>query len=410
MNHITKNGMPLYEDMGKCCGCGACSLVCPTHAITMKADDKGASYPDIDLEKCIACNRCIKTCAFGQGKQDDGVISYAAANNHAEQSMASSSGGVFPAIATDFLRQGHAVVGVALDIVEGRANVRHIMIQSQNELTRLQGSKYVQSSGLENYNAINQVLKDGKKLLFSGTPCQVAGFKSLFKQYLDQIYAIDIICHGVPGLTFFNDYLDWVHQNQGGVVTGVVFRDKALGWSTSGRIDARIHGDNRRVQFSQNTSSYYSFFYSGETYRDSCYACPYACLQRVGDLTIGDYWGVQRLSPELMVENGGPFDSHKGISCVLCNNAKGADMLQKAKDILICREVTIDKITVYNHQLVAPANHTALRHKLFRQYHKKGYSGVEKIFCTIKRKEAMRKKVKAMIPRQVYALIKKVKK
>ena len=409
MNHITNNGTLLYEDASRCCGCGGCSLVCPTHAITMKADDKGAFYPDIDSEKCIACNRCIETCAFGQGKQENGFISYAAANNQVEQKMVSSSGGVFAAIATVFLRQGYAVVGVALDMVDSKANVRHIMIQSQKELPRLQGSKYVQSSGLENYDAIKQVLKDGNRLLFSGTPCQVAGFKSLFKKYRDQIYTIDIVCHGVPGLAFFNDYLDWIHQNQGGVVTSVVFRDKALGWRTRGRIDVHMRGVNSRLQFSQNTSSYYSFFYSGETYRNSCYACPYACLQRVGDLTIGDYWGAQQFSPELMSENGGPFDSRTGISCVLCNNQKGEEMLQKTEETLIYREVVVEKITAYNQQLIAPASHSALRHKIFRHYLKKGYDGVEKIFRTIKRKEAMRKKVKALLPQKVYTFIKKVK-
>lgn len=408
MNNITKNGATLYIDNEHCCGCGGCSHICPKGAITMQIGEFGAIYPDINIDKCIGCNLCVNFCTFGKNKNTQMLKSYAATNINIDQKMLSSSAGIFPALATYFLQNGDGVVGVAMNIVEGKAQVNHILITQENQLSALQGSKYVQSDGLSSYNEIKNFLNTGKRLLLSGTPCQIASFKSLFKNYYNQIFCVDIICHGVPSLTFFNEYLLYSQQRNQCEITQFIFRDKKYNWGLQGgAIYKSVKGDGQ-FSISPQNSSYYRFFIAGETYRDSCYSCPYACLQRTGDLTIGDYWGANKFSPELMKENGGEFDTKEGVSCVLCNNLKGQQMLEIIKSNLVLKEVDIDKILIINKQLREPAKHTGLREKLIKLYNKNGYKAVEKVHLRICRKEKTKKIIKSLVPKSAKKLIKKV--
>ncbi len=408
MNNKTKSNSILYKDTSECCGCGGCSLVCPKKAISMRPDKYGVIYPDIDLEKCVGCNICVNSCSFGKNKHEKVLTSYAASNIDEKQRNQSSSGGIFPAIALDFLKKGDIVVGVSLAMADGKASIRHIMIEKERELPALQGSKYVQSDGLVCYNEIKQALSVGRKVLYSGTPCQVAEFRSLFKKYDRQIYTIDIICHGVPGLAFFNDYLMNLQTENRYKIYEVTFRDKRYGWGKTGIIKFEQGGTSNKCLFSAKNSSYYRFFDAGEISRDSCYSCPYACLQRPGDLTLGDYWGAQRFSPELMQENGGVFNSKEGISCVLCNSPKGREMLDIVQGSLILKEVDIDKILIINKQLREPAKHTPLRDKIFSAYEKDGYAGIEKIFKKLCRSENRKKLLKSMIPKPIFNALKKI--
>ena len=407
MNNITKSGSALYKDKSKCCGCGGCAFVCPKNAIVMKFDDCGVIYPPIDLEKCIGCNICVAFCSFGKNRNDAALVSYAASNVDGKQKFKSSSAGIFPALATYFLRNGGAVVGVSLKMINGKADVRHVMVIDENELPTLQGSKYVQSAGLDNYREVLEFLKTGKKILFSGTPCQISCFKSLFKKYSDQIYTVDIICHGVPGLEFFNDYILSVENKKNCEITDFIFRDKKNGWGLQGNISYIVKNKKANKSISPESSSYYRFFLDGETYRDSCYSCPYTCLQRSGDLTIGDYWGAQKFSPELMVENGGMFNSREGVSCILCNSQKGKMMLDCVKYSLISAEVDVEKILIINKQLREPATHTGLRDKIFKEYKSNGYKGVERIYLKIRRKEKAKKFIKSLIPEPMLKRLKK---
>ncbi len=407
MNNITKSGSALYKDKSKCCGCGGCAFVCPKNAIVMKFDDCGVIYPHIDLEKCIGCNICVAFCSFGKNRNDAALVSYAASNVDGKQKFKSSSAGIFPALATYFLRNGGAVVGVSLKMINGKADVRHVMVIDENELPTLQGSKYVQSAGLDNYREVLEFLKTGKKILFSGTPCQISCFKSLFKKYSDQIYTVDIICHGVPGLEFFNDYLSYLSKKHDMTVYNISFRDKSKGWGKEGIVECDGKTSHKSLGFSPYVSSYYRFFDNAEIFRDSCYSCPYTCLQRSGDLTIGDYWGAQKFSPELMVENGGMFNSREGVSCILCNSQKGKMMLDCVKYSLISAEVDVEKILIINKQLREPATHTGLRDKIFKEYKSNGYKGVERIYLKIRRKEKAKKFIKSLIPEPMLKRLKK---
>lgn len=198
----------LFAEKKNCCGCGACSSICPKNAITMQEDEYGFIYPEIDSKKCVECGLCISSCHYKSADDLHTPIKSLAAVNRDDTLLENSaSGGMFSAIAEAFLNEGGCVCGAAMDFKDNVADVRHIMIHSLNELYRLQKSKYVQSSTDKIYKELRTLLKNGEKVLFSGTPCQVEAAKSIAKRAGGKLYTIDIICHGVPSQRFFNDFI-----------------------------------------------------------------------------------------------------------------------------------------------------------------------------------------------------------
>lgn len=354
--------------------------VCPKAAIEMYKDEYGFLYPVIDTKKCVDCELCVKTCAFYAEHLNEPIISYAAVSKNTEQVMFSASGGFFTGIAEKFLEDGY-VCGAELQIHQSQAKIKHILISEQTELTKLQGSKYVQSSLQEVLPNVRTALKAGHKVLFSGTPCQVAGVKSLFRKYDEQLYTIDIICHGVPSEQFLNDYLHYAKTTES-EIKDIRFRDKRYGWGHKGSL---IFIDNE-IPISKIKSSYYKLFYDCEIFRDSCYQCPYGCGKRIGDLTIGDYWGVDKYNPELMQENGGVFSKKVGVSCVLINTERGIALFNKYGSGIHYDKVELENIKILNANLQRASNHTELHDKIMRLYKKYGYGAIEKWYISWKLK------------------------
>ena len=413
-NNLTKSNKKLYAKTKDCCGCGACAYICPQNAIMMKLDSCGAYYPTIDGEKCIGCNLCINTCAFKAPQQNHIEKAYAAVNNNEMQLHISSSGGAFASIASYFLDQGDAVCGVIMDLERDDDKIHHCLITKSEELSSLQGSKYGQSRVFDIYSVCDELLKDNKRILFTGTPCQVNAFKQLFKQYSDQIFTLDLVCHGVPGNKLFDDYIRFIESKTGYKITSFVFRDKDYGWGCNGKyssVSVVNDGEEQRMKLEckeiSSSSSYYHYFLSGDIYRDSCYECPFASSERSGDLTIGDYWGIDKCNPELLFENNGPFLKEKGISCILVNTEKGSDLL--LKDNLYCSLVEVDKADVIrgNTQLNHPIELTDKREKIMTSYRIHGYAGIEKRFSSEIKQKKIRNAVSRIIPKSVKQLIKR---
>ena len=406
----------LYSEEKACCGCGGCGSVCPKNAISMKKNKDGFLFPVINQEKCIECGLCRKSCAYQSEKELRMPIeSYAATNKDRRLLERSTSGGIFSAIADAFLSNGGYVCGAIVDFEKSIATVKHAVICSKEDLYRLQKSKYVQSNTSEVYRDVKKLLKSGKTVLFSGTPCQVAEMKKVAGKAAENLYTIDIICHGVPSEVFFNEYLKREAEKKKIEITSFDFRNKKYGWGLDGNISGITEqGKKTEMVINPENSSYYHYFLSGEIYRESCYACPYANKQRVGDLTIGDYWGIEKNNPELLKENSGPLDDKKGISCLMINTEHGKNLMEEFGAKIEKYPVSYSNIAMANTQLNHPASHTEFRNRIFELYRENGYGEIESMFEKYRNRQEkirrIKRGVKKILPDKIVCAIKNKRK
>lgn len=370
----------IYADKSMCCGCGTCSVVCPTNAITMKEDEYGFIFPSIEENICIKCGKCVRACAF-QNKEETNNVQrvYAACSNNTNIKL-STSGGVYASIATWFIKNGGHVFGAAFEKKQNRLVANHIEVQELDTLKKTLGSKYVQDQAADSFRRIKELLNERKDVLFAGTPCQVGGLKSYLNEEYNNLLTIDIICHGVPSIKMLQDYCAMIEKIGRFSIEDICFRDKTQGWNLAGRILGTRNGKKIHYNMRVSLSSYYYLFLCGTTYRESCYHCKYANRHRPGDISIGDYWGIEKIQPELLRENGGPFIKDDGISCLMINNRNGIQWFEKVKDGLIIRDATFDNISKYNGQLNYPSKENADRSRVMNIYKIYGYTGVERWF------------------------------
>ncbi len=298
-----------------CTGCSACVNICTTEAISMRADEKGFLRPVVSLEKCIDCGLCSMICP--QNKRDapnkEGNIFAALAIND-NLRLKSSSGGIFSLLAENILRNGGVVFGAAM---AEDFHVKHLMIDSVEKLSLLRGSKYVQSEIGDCYREVRKHLKNDYPVLFSGTPCQVDALQRFLGKEYDKLLTVDIVCHGVPSPAVLRKFIESREKANCRKAIYINFRDKEPGWSSF----------STSIQFEDGTkeidNSFYYFFVRNYCLRDSCSNCLYTSTKRVGDITLGDFWGYQESAPEY-IEN----DDH-GISVVFVNTENGAKAIQR---------------------------------------------------------------------------------
>ncbi len=356
-----------------CTGCRLCESVCPKGAIKMKNGELGVSCPEIDEELCIDCGLCTRTCPVKKDFYNDFAQQkiYAAVNKNKNYLLTSASGGVFSALAVKTLDNDGVVYGSAMvkdeqDIL----SVKHLRIDNKQDLHLLQGSKYVQSDMSGVYDDIKSDIKSGKKVLFSGTPCQVAAVKSLCGTP-DNLVLVEVICHGVPSQQLFTDYLKTFNNSS---IESFKFRIKETGWG----LCAQLVTEHNKKRIPCNISSYYKMFLRCETYRDSCYNCKYATNERVADLTIGDFWGVEKDTATYSKIKAGGYEVTEGVSCIVCSTEKGMQTLLQADLELI--ETDFESISRENGQLVHPSNKPSTREAVIDTYNKQGYDGLHKKF------------------------------
>lgn len=345
---------PLGEDLENCTGCAACAAVCPSASIIMQADAEGFLHPRINIETCSDCDLCRTTCPvsrthLSKNAQKEGLnlgapISVFAAW-HLDETIRfqSSSGGVFTALADMILAKCGVVAGAAFD---NKLIVRHILIEKPKELHRLRGSKYVQSDITPVlYHQIEDLVKQGRSVLFSGTPCQTAAIRSFLRETYDNFYCCDIICHGVPSPILFQRYAQ-DNLERGMQLVNVTFRDKANGWKHYGVRRHLCNGSSKLVAASADP--YMAAFLRDYALRPSCYICQFKSTLRQGDLTIADFWGVANKYPE--------YDSDdKGTSMILVNNKHGQAWLDACRKNLFLGKANLDTAIVGNAQLVRPS-------------------------------------------------------
>lgn len=368
----------LANNAADCCGCGACAAACPVGAISMAAAADGCKYPRIDGSKCIECGKCQKLCSDRSAlSRNMPVQAYAAVGRDEALVQNSASGGVFAALAKSHLASGGMAAGAVMTFAEDGLQVFHVLSDREEDLRAMQGSKYVQSDARRCYEAVLAALKDGKKVLFSGTPCQAAAVKQLSGDP-ENLLTMDLVCHGVPPLKMLRDYAQILEKRFGGKLTGLNFRDKRCKKSFYSRLDMRCRGKNKHFFLSSSLQSFYKYFLSGAIYRESCYACPYACLNRVSDLTIGDYWGIEKKHASDF--ESGKIEKRSDWSCILVNTPKGRDFLQLHKDALQLFETEAQWIAEGNQQLNHPSVKPENRERILKLYQAGGYRAVEADF------------------------------
>ena len=329
-----------------CTACSACQSICHKHAITMITDDEGFQYPYINEDSCVECGLCIKTCP---ANKDLDVTSsypqqpYLAWINDDEVRLDSSSGGIFTALARYVISQGGVVCGAAYD---DDMTVRHRIVDNENDLIHLRGSKYVQSITEGIFSDIKVYLNKGVMVYFVGTPCQVAGLKSFLKKKYDNLLTSDLICHGVPSGNLFKEQIKYFERKEGKKIVDVKFRAK------------KRFGQGYDIQIITNTGAnkffcaelvpYFNGFWKNITLRESCYKCQYASLHREGDITLADFWLVKKCFPDVRTS--------KGTSLVFVNSIIGENIFMKlanSGDVYI-REATIEQALLGQGQLKSP--------------------------------------------------------
>lgn len=271
-------------DKEHCSGCTACMACCPKEAISMHADEEGFKYPVIDRDLCIECGKCVRTCPITDNQNKNSVVdSYLAINNNKDQREASASGGIFSVLARYVLEKNGVVFGAAYD---EKLKVKHIAIEHEEDLEKLRMSKYVQSDLGDTFKQVDKYLKADKIVLFSGTPCQVAGLRAYINREDKNLILIDLVCHGVPSPKLFEDYKAALSNKYEKDIQNIYFRSKVLGHHLS-TIAVRF-SNGKLIHSRRLVKSFPRLWFAGFSSRPSCYACSFKEEDRVSDFTLFD--------------------------------------------------------------------------------------------------------------------------
>lgn len=307
---------------------------CPVQCISFKEDEEGFFYPLINKKKCIGCGLCISVCPFH--KPFDSRIpkrAYAARNNDETVRESSSSGGVFSSLANSVLADGGVVFGALFD---DNWVVIHDYIENAEELSKLRGSKYVQSRIGNCYEVAERFLKDNRRVLFSGTPCQIAAFKNFLGKDYDNLVTVDFICHGVPSPKLWRWYLDLLKKR--GSIVDINFRNKDNGWQRYNFAVDYVQ-DNVSIRTFHREDPYMMAFLCDMSLRSSCNNCQVKAGRSHSDITLADFWNVDKVVVGINDDNG--------VSLLLVNTAKGMMLLESVRD-LECHEVDFSNAIQFN--------------------------------------------------------------
>lgn len=307
-----------------CTGCSACLNSCPKHCIEMIENKEGFLYPQVNTEKCIKCGVCINKCPVlnerKTNKKEEIIVAF---SNDEENRKNSSSGGCFSEFAKIILQESGIVFGATFDT---NLCLKHIDVSKEKDLKKLQGSKYLQSEIGKSFVKAKDYLNNGKVVLYSGTPCQIAGLKYFLGKDYDNLYTISVICHGVPSKKVFNKYINQCYKKH--QVQDIFFRDKTYGWKN---FSMRIKLKNKKDKVIQSKKDYFmKLFLSNICLRESCYDCRFRDCFDVSDISIGDFWGVNNIRPEI--------NDDKGISILIIRTLKGNQLLKKCEDKLTIQD------------------------------------------------------------------------
>lgn len=368
--------MPALSEI--CSSCAACANVCPKSAIEMQLDAFGFFRPAIDASKCVECNACVRACPWlkdvenpnGSARDPRTLAAFALDDSIRK---VSSSGGIFSVLANFILEKGGAVVGVA---EVSRARFEHVVVERKEDLAKLQGSKYVQAAPGKIYREVKALLKSGRAVLFSGTPCQVAALYSVLgKSDVKNLWTIDVVCHGAPSVKVFEKYLAEREAEFAGRVQATSFRDKRKGW----RLFSMTHvieyssGDCFQKSSTLRENPFMRVFLNDICLNDSCADCHYGKLPRISDITLGDYWNIAIEHPEM--------DDDMGTSVVLLNTAQGEALFESVLPGLKTCESSVERAIRGNPCIVRSCKPHPNRAKFFADLDSKPLAELIRRYC-----------------------------
>lgn len=349
------------EHKKDCCGCEACRQSCPRQCISMRRDTEGFLYPEVDAERCVECGKCEKVCpVIHSGDRRRPVAAVAAQNGDAEELKASSSGGIFSLLAKKVISEGGVVFGACFD---EQFNVVHRHAESEEDIAAFRGSKYVQSRIGDEFIEARRMLRDGRRVLFSGTPCQIAGLRRFLGKEHDNLLTVDVACHGVPSPRVWSDYLSEISSGRG--LSGINFRNKSNGWK---KFCVSMDFEDGKTPYCEffEKNVYMLGFLRNIYLRPSCHSCPSKSGKSGSDITLADFWGVERVDRQL--------DDDRGVSLVLINTPKGVEAIAgiPADTTAVDYEVAVAGNSAIEKSVEMPS----VRRSFWLDYEDKGFAAV----------------------------------
>jgi len=362
-----------------CSSCAACANACARDAITMLLDVEGFYRPVIDAKKCVECGMCERACPWSKSVKNPNAAdispkTLAAYAKDESVRLQSSSGGIFTVLAERVLADGGVVIGVAqLD----KAHFGHIVVDNKADLVKLRGSKYVQADVGLVYREVRSQLKVGRKVLFSGTPCQVAGLYAVLDNAATSadLFTVDIVCHGSPSVKVFEKYVAEMEKDKSALVKSTRFRDKRNGWRLFSMTSSlnTISGDCFQISKTLREDKFMRVFLQNICLNTSCADCHYGKLPRIADITLGDYWNIASVHPEM--------DDDKGTSVVLLNTAHGRGLFESIADKVVQCESSVDAAIAGNPCIVSSCKPHPNRTDFFVNFDKYSLNELVNKYC-----------------------------
>ena len=391
--------MPNLAGRKECVGCTACVNMCKTKCIEMKTDANGFDYPEVVHPlNCVECGMCEKVCPVLKEKVavKEFPVAYAALSQDESVRMESSSGGLFTELAKRIIFQNGVVYGASYD---EQFSVCHCCVDNANDLYRLRGAKYAESSLGIIFQEILKRLQQGQLVLFTGTPCQVAGLKSFVRKDYDNLFCIDFVCHGVPSPVVWQSYIEYRAKEDcnGELPCNINLRSKNIGWSNYQYSNVFEYENGKKYSTLSSQSLFMKLFVGDYISRPSCENCKFKGYSRASDITLGDFWGIWDIDPEM--------DDNKGTSVVLIQSEKGKRLWEEIKGKIKYKQVTLEQASQYNPSMLVASKAKQNREDVLERIGTGRISSCEELF--VQPPPSFFDRVKGKISRVVHSIMKK---
>jgi len=370
-----------------CTGCRACEQACEFNAIVMELDREGFLYPVHHEQNCIECGLCEQACPMievlpHEHKQPLKVFASWIKNPNLR--MQATSGGMFMAIASKVIEQNGVIFGAAYD---EEFNLFHSKAETLSKCLTFTGSKYAQSDPRNTFSEVRQLLKAGRRVYYTGTPCQIAGLRKFLRKDYENLLTSDIICHGTPSNLLFKQEIEWKEKQRDKKIVALSYRCKdRFGWG----YDCKVEWDDGEIEYQDAWESpYFAGFWKNTTLRPSCYSCKFASIKRQGDITLGDFWGVKKHVKEIKLTG-------KGVSMLLVNSQKGLDVLDSINNIDRIESDVKTALKIQAH-LSRPVNRPESREGIYIHAYESDFEVFAKTKLLYGRKAKMKRQIRNLV-------------